>query len=165
MAPVTAQACSKCGEVKLLEMFSLHREGKHGRSKHCKVCKAKRGRERYAEPATKQRQIENQLARYANEQEAWIARSREYNKAHPHLAVISCGRRRARILAQFVEDIDPRRVYEIHGGMCGICKQYVAADEFEVDHVVPLARGGLHGYTNVQPAHRACNRRKWANAA
>lgn len=30
----------------------------------------------------------------------------------------------------------------------------------EVDHVIPLARGGLHEWTNLAPACRTCNRRK-----
>ena len=68
--------------------------------------------------------------------------------------------RRARKLGQFLEDVDPRIVYQMHGGMCGICKEFVSEDEFEVDHVIPLAKGGLHGYINVQPAHPICNRRK-----
>lgn len=31
---------------------------------------------------------------------------------------------------------------------------------FEVDHIIPLARGGLDERDNVQPSHRHCNRRK-----
>jgi 5-methylcytosine-specific restriction endonuclease McrA len=50
-------------------------------------------------------------------------------------------------------------VYSMHGGMCGICKQFVGED-FHVDHVVPLSLGGAHGYINVQPAHPICNLRK-----
>lgn len=34
--------------------------------------------------------------------------------------------------------------------------------DFHVDHVVPLSKGGMHGYTNVQPAHPRCNMRKGA---
>lgn len=67
--------------------------------------------------------------------------------------------RRARKLGQFIEDVDPVVFYKMHGGMCGICKQFIEGD-FHVDHVVPLARGGLHGYVNVQPAHPLCNLRK-----
>lgn len=62
---------------------------------------------------------------------------------------------------QFVEPVDREVVYTMHGGCCGICKQFVAADDFEVDHRVPLSRGGLHGYVNTQPAHPSCNRRKY----
>jgi 5-methylcytosine-specific restriction endonuclease McrA len=32
----------------------------------------------------------------------------------------------------------------------------------EVDHILPLARGGPHRYENVQPSHGDCNRRKGA---
>lgn len=62
---------------------------------------------------------------------------------------------------QFVERVDRDAVYVMHGGCCGICREFVAADEFEVDHRVPLSRGGAHGYVNVQPAHPDCNRRKY----
>ena len=69
--------------------------------------------------------------------------------------------RRARLLNQFIEDVDPRVVYEMHGGRCGICGQFIDG-EFHVDHVVPLAAGGMHGYVNVQPAHPKCNLSKGA---
>jgi 5-methylcytosine-specific restriction endonuclease McrA len=67
--------------------------------------------------------------------------------------------RKARKLDQFIEDVDPRTVYAMHGGMCGICEQYIDGD-FHVDHIIPLSKGGMHGYINVQPAHPICNRRK-----
>jgi 5-methylcytosine-specific restriction endonuclease McrA len=51
-------------------------------------------------------------------------------------------------------------VYEMHGGMCGICKDFVSQDNFHVDHVKPLSKGGVHGYINVQPAHPLCNLEK-----
>jgi 5-methylcytosine-specific restriction endonuclease McrA len=69
---------------------------------------------------------------------------------------------RARKLDQFIEDVDPDVVYQMYGGMCGICKDFVAEDDFHVDHVIPLAKGGMHGYINVQPAHPLCNFQKGA---
>jgi 5-methylcytosine-specific restriction endonuclease McrA len=60
-----------------------------------------------------------------------------------------------------LERVDREIVYAMHGGCCGICKQYVAPDEFVVDHRIPLSRGGLHGYINCQPAHTGCNQRKY----
>ncbi len=65
-------------------------------------------------------------------------------------------RRKALKLNQFIEDVDPNVVYTMHGGMCGICKEFIEG-EFHVDHVIPLSKGGVHGYVNVQPAHPACN--------
>jgi hypothetical protein len=66
---------------------------------------------------------------------------------------------RARKKNQFVENVDRQIVYETHGGMCGICKEFIIG-KFHVDHVIPLAKGGVHCYTNVQPAHPLCNIRK-----
>lgn len=73
------------------------------------------------------------------------------------------GSRRARKLNQFIEEVDPRTVFQMHGGKCGICDDFIEGD-FHVDHIVPLSKGGMHGYINVQPAHPVCNMRKGANA-
>lgn len=70
--------------------------------------------------------------------------------------------RRAQKRNQFVEKVDPQEVYERHQGMCGICGDPVDRDCFHIDHIVPLARGGEHSYSNCQPAHPLCNYRKGA---
>ncbi len=74
---------------------------------------------------------------------------------------IAAARRRARQLGQFIEDVDPDAVYVMHGGRCGICDELIVGD-FHVDHVIPLSKGGMHGYVNVQPAHPLCNLQKAA---
>lgn len=51
---------------------------------------------------------------------------------------------------------------------CGICGQDIDytlkspdPGSYEVDHVIPLARGGTDTLDNKQASHRACNREKW----
>jgi 5-methylcytosine-specific restriction endonuclease McrA len=73
--------------------------------------------------------------------------------------------RRARKRAAFVEMVDPATVFARASGVCGICQQPVERFAFEVDHIVPLSRGGAHSYANTQPAHPSCNRKKWAKVA
>ncbi|WP_165247501.1 HNH endonuclease [Adlercreutzia sp. ZJ141] len=54
------------------------------------------------------------------------------------------------------------------GRPCHLCKQPIDYSlppgdpwSFELDHVVPIARGGdPYDYTNVDAAHRICNQRK-----
>lgn len=41
-----------------------------------------------------------------------------------------------------------------------ICGDQVDINAFHIDHIVPLARDGLHTLANVQPAHPVCNLRK-----
>lgn len=72
------------------------------------------------------------------------------------------GNRKAWKMARFIEDVRPAVVYERCGGKCGICGSPVDRQSFEVDHIIPLSRGGEHSYANTQAAHRRCNRKKWA---
>lgn len=70
--------------------------------------------------------------------------------------------RRARKRAQWIEDVNPAVLYQRDEGICGICDKPVDASEFQVDHVFPLSKGGLHSYQNTQIAHPRCNQVKGA---
>ena len=71
--------------------------------------------------------------------------------------------RRARLREVFVEPVDPMVVLAASGGKCGICGDAIdASSKWDVDHVVPLSKGGIHAYSNVQAAHARCNRAKGA---
>jgi len=72
----------------------------------------------------------------------------------------AAGRRRARKLDQFVEDIDPQVIWDRDQGICGICKDPADHDRFDIDHIMPLSKGGEHSYVNAQLAHPSCNYRK-----
>ncbi|RLU79308.1 hypothetical protein CTZ27_37345 [Streptomyces griseocarneus] len=63
-----------------------------------------------------------------------------------------------------IEDVDPVDVLDVHGWLCHLCARPIPRDVHfrdpeaaTVDHVVPLARGGMHTYANMRPAHRRCN--------
>ncbi len=66
----------------------------------------------------------------------------------------------------FVEDVDPRVVFERDKGICGICREPVdVQSNWELDHIIPLSKRGPHSYANIQLAHRRCNRSKGAKVA
>ncbi len=100
----------------------------------------------------------------------WATNNPEKARADNHR---SSNTRRAREHNAFIEQVERDTVYEMHGGMCGICEQFIDKNApealeriakgeawFHVDHVIPLSKEGLHCYANVQPAHPSCNRRK-----
>lgn len=72
------------------------------------------------------------------------------------------GRRRARLKNRPFERVDPMLVYQIELGICGLCGCPVGVDEFELDHIVPIAKGGAHLYSNLHIAHKKCNLAKSA---
>jgi 5-methylcytosine-specific restriction endonuclease McrA len=60
----------------------------------------------------------------------------------------------------------PRRLIVIlwqrQAGRCCICQRPMIWGEFEVEHKVPIARGGKHELPNLGLAHGICNRAKGA---
>lgn len=90
----------------------------------------------------------------------WVENNRDRHNAKKH-------RRRARERAAFVEEVNPRAVYNRDGGVCWLCRRQVpriVGDPLSpsLDHVIPLVRGGEHSYANVRLAHSICNARKGA---
>lgn len=51
-------------------------------------------------------------------------------------------------------------VYNKYEGRCGICGDFVPVDEFTVDHIVPISKGGDYKKENLQCACRSCNMMK-----
>jgi len=48
----------------------------------------------------------------------------------------------------------------IQKGVCHYCQRRVGRENLTMDHVVPLARGGLSKKGNIVPACKACNNKK-----
>lgn len=76
---------------------------------------------------------------------------------------------RATKRAVYVEQVHPFRVFERDDWRCYLCGDPLLRGAHrhdplapEVDHVIPLARGGDHSYANVRAAHRRCNQSKGA---
>lgn len=66
--------------------------------------------------------------------------------------------------------INLKRLYQRDRGFCQICGKHlefiedIQSDNYpSIDHIIPIAKGGLHSWDNVQLACRGCNDRKGAN--
>lgn len=77
-------------------------------------------------------------------------------------------RRRARKRGAFIESVSPAKVFDRAGWRCQICgvktpakyRGTIRNDAPELDHIVPLSKGGAHSYDNTQCACRRCNQWK-----
>jgi 5-methylcytosine-specific restriction endonuclease McrA len=171
----TERECRECGEVKPLSEFSAHPRGKYGRRPRCKPCsraynkryyrehneEAKAARARYRE---ENREFVREICRnwhYKNPEksrENWMSwRENNRDKVRDGYA-----RRRAWKAEAFVEAVDRAKVWDRDGGVCGICHEPADPENWHLDHVTPLSRGGLHAYSNVQVSHPFCNISKGA---
>lgn len=52
------------------------------------------------------------------------------------------------------------RLWKKHEGRCFYCRSLVNPDAQQIDHVVPICRGGLNAEWNLVPACRSCNASK-----
>lgn len=151
------KTCTRCKKAKPLDQFWVSRKSRtaDGYAPHCKPCKNEVERKWLADNKDKvsERNRRKYLKMRMDKDRLLLFKERQrMNELN----------RRARKRDAFIETVDPQVVYEMHGGMCGICKGFVEQSSFHVDHIIPLARGGMHGYVNVQPAHVKCNLSKGA---
>lgn len=53
-----------------------------------------------------------------------------------------------------------RDIYLRDRGVCGICGNFVAPDNFSIDHIIPISKGGTYDYDNLQCCCKKCNQLK-----
>lgn len=81
---------------------------------------------------------------------------------------IQRSKRKARVRNATIENVDPIKVFEHDHWTCMICvkptpkekRGTIELDAPELDHIVPLAKGGAHSYANTQTLCRSCNMKK-----
>lgn len=151
--------CPKCDTDKPVADFNRSAGRPHGLDVYCRECMSDKHRE-YNRENREKRTIRARAWRAKNPdyQRENVARWREENyERHLAQARVYAATRRARARGQFIENVDAFVVYERDQGICGICGESVPRERFDVDHIVPLAKGGEHSYANVQAAHPSCN--------
>lgn len=58
-----------------------------------------------------------------------------------------------------------KRVYERDKGKCAYCGRFLEKDNFCIDHIIPLSRGGNNEDDNLTVSCRSCNSRKYTKTA
>jgi len=163
--------CCKCGEEKQEDNFYKDKSKPSGFKPRCKPCdsmsrdKAKRAiyeKEYWDKRREERRKII--LESYNNNSEKHKKKRREYldsangNANHRKHSQT----RRARERNAFVEVVNPKEKYDFQNGVCYICENKFSFSDMECDHVIPLAKGGLHEGKNIKMACIHCNRSKGA---
>lgn len=88
----------------------------------------------------------------------------KYKRNHRDRETELANQRRARVRSLPYEDIDRASVWERDAGVCHLCELPANPDKWHIDHIVPIARGGAHLYSNVAVSHPVCNMRKGARS-
>ena len=169
------KTCTGCRETKPLEAFSPNRGGAGGRASRCKVCRSSSQRAAYAADPEASRAASRASSRKYSQAHPERRRAstqkyvqdnpeqrrdtlRKYSQAHPEQGRANTAAYRARKVGAQTGPVDEAAAHSSRPD-CYLCGHELAAP-VELDHVVPLARGGAHTMANLLPTHQACNRRK-----
>jgi len=133
-------------------------------AKRCRVKTTLRQRERRREHPEKlaeqnrrkdYKDLNKSRAYYREYSLRWIKEHPEYGKIR---AAAYYARRRG---AHFLQ-IPIEKVFEKTGPFCILCGEFIEIRQSELDHIIPLVKGGTGFLENLQVVHRKCNRIKGA---
>lgn len=85
-----------------------------------------------------------------------------WKRANPHKARQMYQRRRIAVRAATIEDCSEKIKELLQVANCNWCDCPLNSDNREIDHVVPISRGGFHRKSNLVAACGRCNRSKGA---
>ena len=51
-------------------------------------------------------------------------------------------------------------IYNRSEGHCGICGRFIPLEEYTIDHIIPLSKGGTNDLDNLQACCGFCNKAK-----
>jgi len=164
------KTCTYCNEVKELSEFSPDKRIASGFQSRCKQCYAAIMRDRRrANPEAHRLSIKLSTQRHY---EAKLERNRRYRAENPDkVSEWKTGDRR-RNKARVLADNASRRALQRVPLTPEVVQMYALRDfyramslgeEFHVDHIVPLSKGGAHVHTNLQVIPAIDNLRKGAS--
>lgn len=166
-----------CGEVKPLEDFGLNKAKWDNKNSLCLLCDREKTNQ-YRKKNPEACRESNRQSRL-NNPETW----RRYNKTYqpkyyakkrqqdPLYVRLKLGKKRAKQAGAEYEEIKSTdlinywRQKGITIDICHYCKKTIDEDQLELDHGIPLSRGGSHTRSNLYPSDKRCNQSKGKRTA
>jgi 5-methylcytosine-specific restriction endonuclease McrA len=159
--------CTACKQIKLLTEYSPSKRGGLGVQAKCKPCYAEIMRaRRLANPTAHRESVKKSTAKHYDKKlernsayrmanpdkvSAWKRNDRTLNKSRVHA---DNAMRRTKLSGQLTPEI--KQIYALRD----FYKAMSLGENFHVDHIVPIAKGGLHISHNLQILEAKDNLRK-----
>lgn len=185
MTTNTLKRCGECQIAKPITEFYAWKVSDDGLTRECKPCRRERGRAYYAQDKERiaerdrirrerdpehfkekarrdyEKNRESILARHA----AWREENPEYHRdryrqeydTDPERFRRATAKYRALAKGNGHEPYDRLGIYDRDQGICHICDEFVEWDDFSIDHIIPISKGGPDTPANVATSHLRCN--------
>lgn len=178
--------CTHCMEVKSLDEFHNDSKAKSGKVAKCKDCVRSYAKIRYTENKPRinlvaklwkmlnrernlesnrdyhkrnaQQEKEYKHSRYMENPNKHREDVAKWRKANPDKARVHDANRRAKeVEGGFISGEEWKSLKELCGLTCLRCGKREPEIKLELDHVIPLSKGGKNLIQNAQPLCRSCN--------
>ena len=177
-APEGYKICSTCKQpIKIRNddgttNFSSRKVSKDGLAYSCKKCeracatksyknKKKKAKEKKYYQEKREHLLALSAQNYQDNKDVRLKQSKDYRQAHPEVSRVSGKVRRERLKQQKGEPYTREELIAeatVNGVViCAICGLAVHPNEIHIDHVKPIANGGLDCKSNVRVTHCQCN--------
>lgn len=182
------KVCTKCKEEKPLEAFSKDSQKKDGLRSSCKACKktydkkyvSENKESKYAKAAIYNAAHREEKAAYDKTRrdeygdvirskkreyyhnggkevgDTWIKNNRERTRSYASKAA---AKRRTLLVDSELSHKKVEQWLKLQEPVCAYCKT-CCKEYYEIDHILPLSRGGAHSLDNLAISCRSCNRSK-----
>ena len=163
---------SGCGEIKTIDEFGPNKGKWDNKRTICRICARKRSNQYNKENREAKRAYSRQ--HYLDNLDARREYGRTYGPKYrakkqqedPLHYRLNEGKARAKKAGVEWENISSTELLyhwkqnNISIDTCHYCKQNIDEGELEIDHGIPIRRGGSHTLDNLFPCHKRCNRQK-----
>jgi 5-methylcytosine-specific restriction endonuclease McrA len=143
------KTCSKCKETKSLCEFNKKAVRKDGHSSYCREC-ARVIRNKHPKKKTPYALLSEK------EKQANRLYARKWNAANKDKRSLSTAMRRAAKKNNGIFTVAPSEIGKLQKNPCFYC----GSPGGEIDHVIPLSKGGRHSIGNLVGCCRTCNSSK-----
>jgi len=164
------KTCTGCGKEKLLKEFPIKKEMRDGRHSHCRECrnkyhskyrKSERGKETQKrfklKDIRKYRKYHAEYERKRRKTEEFKLYSIEYEKKEERRISrrLRQRKRNIKLSKNNVTTKDILNLLEIQNRKCFYCGCELV--DYQIDHFIPLSKGGEHIIENIVIACISCN--------
>ena len=94
---------------------------------------------------------------YYKNRETNLARMKNWQQNNLGYFVICDSKRRAKLKDNGIFEISKKDLTRLMNSCCLNCGTF---ENIQIDHIVPIARGGQHSIGNLQPLCKPCNQNK-----
>lgn len=114
----------------------------------------------YANIEARKKYMREYMREYYKNNEQYREYRNKWRQEHPESSRHHTWLRKARKRNYPIGEVNIIELIKEWDRVCGICKQSVEGS-FDIDHIIPFCKGGIHEQSNLQLTHPECNRKKW----